>query len=302
MRSIVRVPATVANLGPGFDILALALQLQNEVHAEQRDDGAIVVELDDGDPTPRNPQENLVARAYLAACEDLGLPPSERSRGVTLRCVNAVPQARGLGSSAAATLAGVLTAAALARVAPDVDDILALVAAFEGHRDNAAAALLGGLTICAPGAVTQRIDVDDELVAVLFAPHTRLSTADARGVVARQWSREDAIYNAGRCALLVRAVEERDWAALREAMDDRWHQAQRAALFPPLTALLAAAYDGGADGACLAGAGPSVLALCAHGTDGVRDAFAAAAQAQGVDGEVLTLRVRNFGARVEVKP
>ena len=129
--------------------------------------------------------------------------------------------------------------------------------------------------------------------------HARI---DARRVVAHQWSRDDAIYNAARCALLVRALLERDYPALRDAMSDRWHQQQRAALFPPLTALLTAAYDGGADGACLAGAGPSVLALCAHGTDGVRDAFTAAAAAHDVAGDVLTLRVRNFGARVEVEP
>ncbi|MHB8719375.1 MAG: homoserine kinase [Candidatus Dormibacteria bacterium] len=300
MGSVVRVPATVANLGPGFDILALALQLQNEVHAEVEDGSAVRVILAGGDETPSDAAENLVARAYVAACERAGVGAA--ARGVSLRCINAIPQGRGLGSSAAATLSGVLTALALHHAAWEVEEILELVAEFEGHRDNAAAALLGGLAICAPQAAVRRIDLDDELGAIVFAPRTRLSTAEARRVVPERFSRGDAVFNAGRCALLVRALGERDYVSLREAMDDRWHQRQRAALFPPLLPLLEAAYRGGADGACLAGAGPSVLALCAGGSHAVGEALTAAAAEQGVAGDVLALRIRNHGARVDVTP
>jgi homoserine kinase len=301
MRTTVRVPATVANLGPGFDILALALQLQNEVTAQSTDGGSVTVEVDgvESDDELLDPGRNLVARAYLDACARLGVADS--ARGVHLRCVNSIPMGRGLGSSAAAALSGVLTAVALHRAPWSEPEIVGCVAGFEGHADNAAAALLGGLAICAPGAALVRCDVPDELHAVVFAPDARLATAAARKVVAPSFSREDALFNAGRCALLVRALLLGDYPALREAMDDRWHQAQRAALFPPMTSLIEAAYEGGADGACLAGAGPSILALTARDPSPVSTALRGAAERLAVAGTVLVLRPRNFGSRVEVR-
>jgi homoserine kinase len=301
MRATVRVPASVANLGPGFDMLALALQLQNEVSAETTADGAVTIEIDGevDDPLLSDPAHNLVTRAYLETCARLQL--LEHERGVRLRCVNAIPVARGLGSSAAATLSGVLVAVALHRAPWDERLILECAAGFEGHTDNLAASLLGGLVICAPGAAVQRIDAPDELHAVIFAPRQRLTTRQAREAVAEQFSRDDAIFNASRCALLTRAVLLRDYAALREAMDDRWHQRQRAALFPPMSALIEAAYQAGADGACLAGAGPSVLALCARDPGPVEAALQSTADRLSVPGAVMRLRPRNFGARVEVR-
>jgi homoserine kinase len=297
MRSTVRVPATVANLGPGFDMLALALQLQNEVLACANDSGTVTVELDggerDSDSQLRDPAYNLVARAYVDSCARLGVAQHQR-------CVNAIPVARGLGSSAAATLSGVLVAVALHRAPWDERVILECAAGFEGHQDNVAAALVGGLAICAPGAMVQRIDVPDELTCVVFAPRQRLATSDARQAVPDRLSRDDAVFNAARCALLVRALMLRDYSALREAMDDRWHQAQRAALFPAMASLIEAAYSGGAEGACLAGAGPSILALCARDPGPVELALRSAAERLSVPGSMLRLRPRNFGARVEV--
>lgn len=303
MRATIRVPASVANLGPGFDILALALQLQNDVIAEGRDGGAVSVEVEgegaDGDEPLTDPEHNLVARSYVDACTRLDVPAP--MRGAHLRCVNRVPLARGLGSSAAATVSGVLAAVALHRAPWDDGDVLRVCADIEGHADNAAAALHGGLAICAPGAAVQRIDVADELHCVVFCPSTRLATAEARRVVPPTMSRADAVFNAARCALLVRALTLRDHGALREAMDDRWHQAQRAALFPAIPDLIGAAYDAGSVGACLAGAGPSVLALCVRDPDAVGAALTACAASHGIDGTTLTLRPRNFGARVEVR-
>ena len=306
MRATVRVPATVANLGPGFDILALALQLQNEVHAESADGGGITVAVEGPDsgvstePGLLDPDTNLVALAYTRACDELGLDHGER--GVALRCVNAIPMARGLGSSAAAALSGVLVAVALHRAPWDEARIIECAATFDGHPDNVAAALLGGLAICAPGAAVQRCDVPDELHALVYMPDAQLSTHAARAVVPTTLTRADAIFNAARCALLVRALMTRDYSALREAMDDAWHQRQRTGLLPATGTLIAAAYRGGADGACLAGAGPSVLALTARDPAPVAAALEAAAVAAGVTGRVLLLRARNFGARVEVRP
>jgi homoserine kinase len=301
MRATVRVPASVANLGPGFDMLALALQVQNEVVAAATDDGKVSLEIEDAVDNPEllDPARNLVARAYLESCARLAIP--QRERGVHLRCVNAIPVAAGMGSSAAATLSGVLVAVALHRAPWDEREILECAVGFEGHLDNLAAALMGGLVICAPAAAVQRIDAPDEMHAVIFAPRQRLTTREARQVVPEQFSRQDAIFNASRCALLVRAVALRDYAALREAMDDRWHQPQRAALVPAMPALIEAAYDAGADGACLAGAGPSVLALCSRDPGPIGAALQATAERLGLPGTVLVLRPRNFGARVEVR-
>jgi homoserine kinase len=301
MRATVRVPATVANLGPGFDMLALALQPQNEVVATATGDGTVSIEIEvPGDhPELRDPAENLVSRAYLESCERLSVPA--RDRGVVLSCTNSIPIAAGMGSSAAATLSGVLVATALHRAPWDEREILDCAVGFEGHLDNLAAALMGGLVICAPSAAVQRIDAPDEMHAVIFTPQQRLTTREARQVVPQQLSREDAIFNASRCALLVRAITLRDYAALREAMDDRWHQRQRAVLFPAMTSLIEAAYSAGADGACLAGAGPSVLALCARDPEPIGAALQATADRLSVPGTVLTMRPRNYGARVEVR-
>jgi homoserine kinase len=281
--------------------MALALQLQNDVVAQAIDGEAVTVAIDGvaGDGELLDPGRNLVAGAYLEACARLEVAPA--ARGVALHCVNAIPMGRGLGSSAAAALSGVLVAVALHRAPWDERQILDCVASFEGHSDNAAAALLGGLAICAPGALPRHCDVPDELHAVVFAPEQRLPTREARAAVATSFSRDDAIFNAGRCALLVRALLTRDYASLREAMEDRWHQAQRAALFPAMAELIDAAYAGGADGACLSGAGPSILALTARDPQPVSRSLTEAAARLRLPGSVLLLRPRNFGARVEVR-
>jgi homoserine kinase len=297
VRVRVAVPATVANLGPGFDILALALELQNEVEVEQT--GEVGISVDPGPAAPeelRDPQRNLVCRAYAAACAAAGAPGD----GVAVRCVSRIPLRRGLGSSAAAALSGVLAAVALHRPPWDETAILEQVTALEGHPDNAAAALLGGLVIVAPGYQPVTLSVPEELLAVVFIPDVELATDEARRLVAQSFSRQDAIYNAARCALLVRAVCERDYASLGAAMDDRWHQHQRTALMPALPDLIASATAAGADGAALAGAGPSVLALTHRQPEVVQQAMAEAAKRHGLRGRSLVSRVRNFGARVDV--
>jgi homoserine kinase len=298
MRVRVAVPASVANLGPGFDILALALQLQNDIRAEQRT-GAITI-----DPGPdsadelHDPARNLVTIAYTQACETLGIAATD----VHFTCVHRIPIGRGMGSSAAAALAGVLVATALHQAPWDEDGVLDRVEALEGHRDNAAAALLGGLAICAPGAPAVQMPVSDELRAVLFIPEARFETTESRKVVPREFSREDAIFNASRCALLVRALALGEHSALRFAMQDRWHQDARFALIPGAAAMVAAAIEAGASGAALAGAGPSVIALTALDATPIAVAMTAAATAAGVQGNTMVLAPRNYGTRVDVSP
>ena len=299
MRVTIAAPASVANLGPGFDILALAVQLQNDVSASTREDDVVTIDPGEGAADElRNPATNLVSRAYLHSCATLGVT----AVGASFRCVNRIPFGRGLGSSAAAALSGVLAAAALHRAPWDEQAVLDVVAELEGHRDNAAAALLGGLAICAEGAPAVRMNVPDELRVVVFAPDMELATKEARRVVPQQFSRADAVFNAGRCALLVRALAERDWSSLGAAMEDRWHQPQRAALMPALMPMIAAARAAGAAGAALAGAGPSVVALSIGDHAAVVAALERTAAGHGVTGGALTLAPRNFGARVNVHP
>jgi homoserine kinase len=296
LRTRVAVPATSANLGPGFDILALALELQNEVTVAETGAGAIALDCGPNAPAELgDPERNLVVRAWRSACADLGVA----AEGVAITCVNRIPLRRGLGSSAAAALGGLLAATAIHRPPWDQTAILARVAALEGHADNAAAALLGGLAICAEGLPPVMVRVPEELRCVVLVPDLELATPAARRVVPRQLSRADAVFNAARCALLVRAVEERDYASLRTAMEDRWHQAQRSALLPYLPDVIAAALDSGAAGAALSGAGPAVLALAYREWDAVGAAMLQALRGHALDGHVLVSRVRNYGARVD---
>jgi homoserine kinase len=298
MRVFIGVPATVANLGPGFDIFALALQLQNDVHVEQTDGAELTVDAgEDAPPELHDANHNLVTRAYVHACQALGKP----SGGVHFRCVNRIPIGRGIGSSAAATLAGVLAAVSLHRAPWSEEVILDTVTTMEGHRDNAAAALFGGLAICVPGAHTVRMDVPEELHAVLFLPDSRLHTEQSRHVVPQFFPRDDAIFNAARCALLVRCLAMRDYAGLADAMDDRWHQPARTALVPALPRLIAAARAAGAAGAALAGGGPSVLALTPLDPAPVEAALLAEASEAGIAGKTLVGAVRNWGTRVDLR-
>jgi homoserine kinase len=300
MHVTVRVPATVANLGPGFDILALALQQQNEIEAWSEPDGG-GVSIDPGPESPRelrDPARNLITRAFVAACATGGVaPPCAR-----ITCRNAIPFGRGLGSSAAAALSGVLAANAMARLGWDAQRVIAQAAEIEGHPDNVAAAMLGGMVICLRDGPVTQVAVPDELRAVLFLPDVEMSTEAARRVVPSSFSREEAIYNASRCALLVAAMLTGRLELLGEAMRDRWHQPARSELMPHVPRLIDAALAAGAHGACLAGAGPSVLALCTGGTEAVVSAMAAAARLAGVDGHPVTHPVRNFGARVDLAP
>lgn len=298
MRVFIAVPASVANLGPGFDIFALALDLQNEVRAEQNNSGELsIASGEEAAAGLDDPAHNLVTRAYMHACEALGREPG----GVHFSCTNRIPIARGIGSSAAATLAGVLAAVSFHRAPWSEEVILDTVAAMEGHRDNAAAALLGGLAICVPEGHTVRMDAPEELHAVLFLPDARLHTEQSRRVVPQVFDRDDAIFNAARCALLVRCLATRDYAGLAEAMDDRWHQPFRTALVPALPRLIAAARGAGAAGASLAGGGPSVMALTPLDPRPIEDALRAEAHSAEIAGTTLVARVRNWGTRVDLR-
>ncbi len=241
-RRAVRVPASSANLGPGFDVLAAALSLHLELEVEET--GAFAVRTDL--PLPLN-RSNLCVRAFEA------LAPAG---AFTFTINSQIPLAGGLGSSAAATVAGLLAADHLFELDADVET---LAAELEGHPDNAAAALHGGFVVCAPGRAPTRVEPPTGLEAVLVVPGEPVATASARGALRGEVARADAVFNVAHAALLCLGLARGDWDLVAAGLRDRLHQDARAHLFPRSHALLEHARALGALGATLSGAGPTVL-------------------------------------------
>lgn len=298
MRVHVRVPATSANLGPGFDALGLALALYNDVHAEAAESVTVAVEGEGAGQLPAG-ADNVVARGVRLAYEAAGRPFS----GVALRCVNAIPPARGLGSSAAAWVGGLMAGNALTGGSLPKDELLALAARAEGHPDNVAAALYGGLTVSCAGAdgriTAVPLPVPSGLDWVVLVPAITASTAEARAVLPVSVSRADAVFNVQRVALLLAGLQVRRPDALAAALDDRLHQPYRRALFPWMPAVADAARAAGALGCVLSGAGPSLLALVEGDSGAVARAMETALRAAGVEGRAQTLAVDTSGATVQ---
>ncbi|MBI4253728.1 MAG: homoserine kinase, partial [Candidatus Rokubacteria bacterium] len=220
-------------------------------------------------------------------------------RGCELRCVNRVPTARGLGSSAAAWVGGLVAGNALLGAPLSKDALLALAARAEGHPDNVAAALLGGLTVsCAAGdAVTAiALPVPAALRWVALIPEVTSATAEARAVLPASVPRADAVFNVQRVALLLASLQAGRPAALAVALEDRLHQPYRLRLFPWLTAVAAAARAAGALGCVLSGAGPSALAVTAGDAAPVARAMEAALQRAGLGGTARAFDVDTTGA------
>lgn len=257
----VRVPATSANLGPGFDALGLALGLHDDVAAEVTAGGVRVAVSGEGAGELPDGDRHLVVTAMRAAFDVLGAQPA----GLALECVNRIPQARGLGSSSAAIVAGVLLARALvADGATRLDDAAALRLAseLEGHPDNVAPCLLGGFTVAwtePAGARAVSLPVAAAVRPTVFVPGERGLTSVARAALPATVPHGDAALTAGRAALLVHALTA-DPGLLLPATVDRLHQDYRAAGMPATAALVSALRAAGV-AAVVSGAGPTVLAL-----------------------------------------
>jgi homoserine kinase len=301
MRVRVRIPSTSANLGPGFDALGLAMGLHNEVIAEEADEVAVAVEgegaarLDAG-------AKNVVARGVALGFEVAG----RAFRGVRLLCVNRIPLSRGLGSSAAAWVGGLVAANALLGEPIDREGLLAAATRAEGHPDNVAAALLGGLTVsCADGARVTAVSlpVPAGIDWVVLVPETESSTHEARAVLPDAVPRADAVFNVQRVSLLLAALGAGRADLLDLAMQDRLHQPYRRRLFPWMEDVAAAARRAGAHGCALSGAGPCLLAAVpARGGEAVAVAMAEALRAAGIAGRALHLPVDPRGATWERLP
>ena len=240
-RRTVRVPASSANLGPGFDTFAAALGLHMELEVEET--GRFAVETDLAIATDRR---NLCVRGF----ERLHPPDT-----FTFRITSEIPLSGGLGTSAAAYVAGLLAADSLFELDAD---LLAHATALEGHPDNAAAALLGGFVVCADNEATG-FSPPAGLEAVLVVPHAAVRTAQARAALPSTVPMDEAVFNVAHGALLTLGLATGDWDLVRRGLHDRLHQPRRAGLFPRSTALLDRARELGALGATISGAGPTVL-------------------------------------------
>jgi homoserine kinase len=295
LRVHVRVPATSANLGPGFDALGLALALYNEVTAAEADSVSVRIEGEGAGRLPPN-SHNVVARGVRQAYEAAGRP----FRGVALTCVNRVPAARGLGSSAAAWVGGLVAGNALLGEPLSREALLALAARAEGHPDNVAAALLGGLTVCCAhgdGRVaTVSLPVPGGVRWVVLVPEVTSATAEARAVLPQSVPRADAVFNVQRVALLLAALQAGRLDVLGIALDDRLHQPYRLKLFPWMPAVADAARAAGALGCVLSGAGPSLLAAVRDEADVVARSMEGALATAGVRGRAWAFAVDTEGA------
>lgn len=290
----VRVPGSSANLGPGYDAVALALRLHDEVEVVATPGDTVEVSVEgEGVGRVGVGEDHLVVRAVRATLDRVGAPQP----GLVLRCRNGVPHGRGVGSSAAAVVAGVVVVRGLLDRPELLDDVTALEVAsdLEGHPDNASASLLGGMTVgwSGPGgARAVRVEPHPGLVGVVAVPDGELSTARARAMLPGLVSHADAAFTAGRAALLVEAVT-RSPGLLLVATQERLHQAYRAPAMPA-TAILVEQLRSGGLAAVVSGAGPSVLVLGLASDDVERRVREAAGPAwrviaPGVDGDGAVL-------------
>jgi homoserine kinase len=248
-RRLVKVPASSANLGPGYDVLAAALVLHLELEVEET--GSFSVEAEGLDvPLDRT---NLCVRAF----ESL-----RSADGIAFRIKSEIPLAAGLGSSAAAIVAGLLAADHLYELAQEPEDVLAKAAEIEGHPDNVAAALYGGFVVCAMddgGLTSTRLDPPQGVEAVVVVPGEQVPTEEARKAIPDQVPLADAVANVSAASELVLGIQRSDLTLIGRGLADRLHQPYRASLYPRSMEIVAEAPRMGAIGATISGAGPTVL-------------------------------------------
>ena len=297
----VMAPATTANLGPGFDCLGMALDLWNRLEVlpvEPGAEGVPAVEvIGEGVGELAADSGNLTYRAMRFLFDEaaLEMPP------LRLRCHNTIPLSRGLGSSAAAISGGLVAANTLCGNPYSPNELLEMAATIEGHPDNVAAAVLGGLQLVVsdgPQLYTAPIPAPPELHTVLFIPETRIATTDARAVLPKQVSVADAVFNMGRVALLVAGMGLNRTQYFEVATQDRLHQPYRQPLFPAVKVIFAAARAAGALGVFVSGSGSTILALTEGREMTVAYEMFEAARLTGVPGRLEITKPTDRGAHV----
>ena len=300
----VRIPATTANLGPGFDCMGLALDLWNTFEMVPMGNEYVVESHGEGSGTLPTGEKNLIVSTFKQELKRIGTPPPPGARIVSH---NTIPAASGLGSSSTATLAGLLFAHAWVREFVeqdpsliDRDAVLARAVEIEGHGDNVAPALLGGFVIVMPdqaGVLTQRIP-HVPIKTVVCVPEFEYLTTDARKALPEEYSKADAIFNIGRAMLVAEALRTGDDAMLGRAMRDKIHEPYRFSAIPGATDAREGAKQAGAIAVALSGAGPGVIAFARDGYDRIGRAMKNAFTAAGIKSRYWILDATSEGARV----
>lgn len=292
----VKVPATTANLGPAFDCVGMALDLFNSVTLEISGNQSFAISGEGEKFLPKS-ADNRIFKAVQAVYAEIHKPLPV----LAVSCVNEIPLVRGLGSSSAAALSGLVAANALEGGPITQERILEMAVEIEGHPDNVAPALLGGCQIVVQNGdkiVTSAVKVADGLKAVLFIPDFQMSTSKARSLLAKEISRKDAVFNIGRTALLCNALSTGDWCQLKVATEDRLHQQARESMFPAMPKIISAALEAGAHGAFLSGAGPTIIALASEKQNEIESAMSREAGGDKVNGKTMTLSLSTLGAHI----
>jgi homoserine kinase len=292
----VRVPATSANLGSGFDCLGLALARYNTVLVRPAERTQVVVR-GEGEGRLASDGRNMIYRTITSAFGDRGAMPPP----LLLECDNTIPVARGLGSSSSAVAAGLVIARALLEGALAESDLIRIGSRIEGHPDNIVPCLLGGVRVCVSARgqiITSPVNAPPELRAVVFVPDVPMRTEEARAALPRNVTMKQAVFNVSRAALLVAALEHNNLDLLRTATEDALHQPPRSRIFPAFPHIIEAAVGAGAHGAFLSGAGSSVLAFCTCNEDKIADAMQRTAADRSVGGYAQVLDLDRAGAAV----
>lgn len=293
-----RVPASTSNLGSGFDTLGLAIDLPLTVKFEIGIAGRHIRAQGEGAALLEQERDNLLLQAFDRACREMGreLPP------LRIEINNPIPLKRGLGSSGAAIIAGLVGANLLLGKKLSRPQLLNLANELEGHPENASASLLGGLTVngVENGEVKlQRFLPPEDWVAVAFIPALEIATHDARRVLPEMLSREDAVKNVQRVSVLVAAFAKRDPALLKFGVQDWLHQPYRKALIPGFDDFIAAAYAAGAFAAFLSGSGSTILAIGAkRQAKKIAEAMASVAVQNKLTGKTAVLKFARHGVRI----
>ena len=298
----VKAPATTANMGPGYDCLGMALDVWNTIEIEVLDSGEPVVEVTgEGAGELETGRDNLVYRSMEFLFQDA----EQEMPMVRIRCDNAIPLARGMGSSAAAIAGGLVAANAICSQDYSPNDLLEMAATIEGHPDNVAAAVLGGMQLVISDKTEEgsrlyavSINVPPELHAVVFVPQVRIATKDARAVLPEKVTVADAVHNMGRIGLLVASMTTNHPEYLAIATQDLLHQPYRQPLFPAMKVIFKAALDAGALGVFLSGSGSTVLALTQGREMTVAYEMAEAARQASVEGNVSVTQPTVRGAHL----
>ena len=295
---IVRVPATTANLDPGFDALGLALDLWNEAEFSQDGRRKLKVTVE-GEGTGSLPEDesNAIVGAALQLYKLMGKKPT----GLTIRCTNRIPLISGLGSSSAALLTGMLGANTLLGNPFQRHEILTMATQLEGHPDNVVPAMLGGLVASAMRdgeVVARKLRVSPMAITVVF-PDFYFPTKAAREILPEFVARQDAIFNLSRSVLVIKALEEGDLSLLGEVMEDSLHQPYRLPLIPGAEAALLAARQAGASGVALSGAGPSLIAFSGQPADlRIGEVMKQEFEKAGLTARIFPLNISGRGASV----